>query len=324
MKIADLSRHALRFCAAATMLSGCGAAQSQIGGLGAVPESPATATQVKNGRPWIAPDAKKKDLLYISDRGTNDVYVYSYPRGKLNGTLTGFNDPDGECVDKTGDVFITNFLSSNIIEYAHGGTSPIATLSDPGYYPADCSVDPTTGNLAVTNFETTSNLQGGVAIYQSAKGSPTYYTDSFIYLMFFCSYDDAGNLFVDGVTSGSAFTFAELPSGGTSFSNVTLNQTISEPGGVQWDGKYVAIIGQNTNVIYQFTISGSSGTEVGSTPLNGASDVVEFWKQGAKVIGPDVGAGDVGIWKYPAGGNPTKTLKKGFDEPEGATVSRAK
>ena len=143
MKIADLSRHALRFCAAATMLSGCGAAQSQIGGLGAVPESPATATQVKNGRPWIAPDAKKKDLLYISDRGTNDVYVYSYPRGKLNGTLTGFNDPDGECVDKTGDVFITNFLSSNIIEYAHGGTSPIATLSDPGYYPADCSVDPT-------------------------------------------------------------------------------------------------------------------------------------------------------------------------------------
>ncbi|MGB8907824.1 MAG: hypothetical protein WCC84_03655 [Candidatus Cybelea sp.] len=48
---------------------------------------------------WMAPDARRKDLLYISDE-TGDVYVFSYPRGELKGTLTGFADPQGECVDK--------------------------------------------------------------------------------------------------------------------------------------------------------------------------------------------------------------------------------
>ncbi len=281
------------------------------------------AKHVDRGRSWMAPDVKRGNLLYVSDTQTSDVYVFSYPNGTLKGTLTGFADPAGECVDKNGDVFITNTANSNIIEYAHGGTSPIATLKDAGYFPVGCSVDPATGNLAVTNFSTTSSAQGNVVIYKGAKGSPRgHYVDPDINGMLLCGYDDAGNLFVDGLSAASASEVAELRSGGTSLQTLALNQSIGSAGGVAWDGKHVAIGDQATNVIYRFSIKGKKGTVVGSTPLNGATEVFQFWIAGSKVIGPDAGAADVGIWSYPAGGSPVKTIP-GVYVPLGATVSKA-
>lgn len=126
--------------------------------------------------------SRASDLLYISDDGTDDVYAYSYPHIELKGPLTGFVRPHGECVDNAGEVFIADNGASNIIEYAHGGTSPIAVLSDPGYVPSACSVDPTSGNLAVTNVETPSGGQGTVVIYKHATGRPkAYYPDPEIF-----------------------------------------------------------------------------------------------------------------------------------------------
>ena len=269
----------------------------------------------------MAPDAKPQDLLYVSDLATYDVNVYSYPGGKFEGKLTGFGGPEGECTDATGDVFIANFAGSNILEYAHGGTSPIATLSDPGYYPVGCSIDLTTGNLAVANYVTTGGGgQGGVVIYKDAKGSPKAYTDPKIVSTSYCGYDGAGNLFVDGLTSSSTFAFAELPRGGTSLKNVSLNQTIGIPGGIQWDGSHVTVGDRATNVIYRFAISGTNGKKTGSTQLTGASEVSQFWIDGVRVIGSDPVAGNVRFWNYPTGGSPAKTIT-GLVQPVGATVS---
>ena len=72
--------------------------------------------------------------------------------------------------------------------------------------------------------------------------------------------------------------------------------------------------------IYEFAISGSTGTEVGSTPLDGSSDVMQFWIQGPKVIGPN-SAGSVIFWRYPKGGAPRKSIG-GLSAPAGATVSK--
>jgi DNA-binding beta-propeller fold protein YncE len=289
-------------------------------------DSQSWMARLDHSRSWMDPEAKKHDLLYVSDSfpyGSNDVYVYSYPKGKLKGQLTGFNEPSGQCVDKAGDVFIANFGASQILEYAHGGTIPINTLADPGYYPLGCSVDPTTGNLAVTNRLSTSFTNGDVAIYPHASGTPTSYTDPNFYYYEFCGYDNHGNLYIDGTTKGSALVYAELPSGSSSLSELNLDQSIGFPGGVQWDGKHLAIGDQSAAVIYQFAISGSTGTKVGSTPLTGSKDVVQFWIQGKRVIGPDAGLADVGLYKYPSGGSPTKTIVD-LGEPVGATVSRAK
>jgi hypothetical protein len=277
---------------------------------------------------WMAPDAKKHALLYISDQGTNDVYIYSYPGGALKGTLTGFDQPYGMCTDKAGDVFIANTQKQDVLEYRHGGENPIATLSDSGYYPVGCSVDPTTGNLAVTNFQALESKPGNVAIYAGAQGTPTSYSDSNMPLYEFCGYDDKGNLFIDGYNATGGFAFAELPTGSSNFTNISLNTTVYQPGAVQWDGKYVAVGDQYygngpASAIYRVSISGSSGTVVGTTLLKQGTDgvqVVQFWKRGKKVIGSNVLAGSANVWKYPSGGN-AKTLVTGLKIPYGATVS---
>ncbi len=78
---------------------------------------------------------KSGSLLYVSDTESGDVYVFNYPKGTPAGTITGLTDPGGECVDAKGNVFVTNTGGSNVLEYAHGGTAPIATLKDPGFFP---------------------------------------------------------------------------------------------------------------------------------------------------------------------------------------------
>ncbi|HEY2477047.1 MAG TPA: hypothetical protein VGI19_19860 [Candidatus Cybelea sp.] len=291
-----------------------------------VASSSAIAPQAKAGvhrHSWMSPDAKRKTLLYISDEQNNAVYAYSYPKGKLEGTLTGFTFPEGLCADKNGDIFVANNDSSNVIEYAHGGSQPIATLDDTGYYPTGCSVDPTTGNLAVTNTYNTSFTGGSVAVYAGAAGTPAQLTDTTLIYPRLSGYDPRGNLWVDGFNSSFSFTFSELPAGGSTFTTISLNQTFGFPGGVQWDGSHVAVDDADANTIYQFSISGSSGTETGSTVLGGARDVGQFWQHGKRVIGPDTLNADVGIWKYPAGGNAVKTIT-GLAQPFGATISTRK
>jgi hypothetical protein len=337
MTLSSVVPYAFGVCTLLVALAGCGGSQINPSAVTQGVSEPGVAAQsllsqfaLRNGTmavnpnhsgSWMAPQAQHAGLLYISDLSTNAVYVYSYPTGTLKGTLTGFDSPFGECVDSKGDVFIANYVASNILEYAHGGTSPIATLSDAGYNPIGCDVDPTTGNLAVTNFGTTGSGPGNVAIYKDAKGKPkAYFTAPFISNMAFCGYDKAGDLFADGTTSGNAFAFGELPKGIPSFKEITLNQHIGTPNGVQWDGTHMAVEDGSIGVIYRFAISGTKGTEVGTTPLVGSSNVLDFWIDGSKVIGPNNAAGTVTFWNYPAGGSGTKTIS-GFVQPIGATVS---
>lgn len=314
MTLSRTARSLLIACAAA-LVAGCG------GSSVAPSTGSATVPTAARRSSWISPDAKKKKkLLYLSDDGTDDVYVYSYPKDELVGTLTGFSFPEGECVDKKGDVFIANDDAQTILEYAHGGKIPLATLSDPGYYPIGCSVDPTTGNLVVTNTYNSSFTGGSVAIYAKASGSPTLITNTTLLYPRLCGFDPKGNLYVDGFNSSFAFVFAELPAGASSLSVITLNQSIGFPGNVQWDGAHIAVGDEDSNTIYQFTFSGSSGTEVGSTALSGARNVTQFWIHKGIVIGPDAENADVGIWNYPAGGSAVKTIS-GLDQPFGATIS---
>lgn len=314
---------------AALVLVACGggsATQSPLAGTNAAVGSDRSAS-------WMSPLANADNLLYVSNRAAHDVTVYSWEDQKLVGTLTGFNDPRGECVDKAGNVFITNVGTSQILEYAHGGTSPIATLEDPGYGPLDCSVDAVTGNLAVTNF----GIRGGgsVIIYPNASGRPRRHFNLRFAAYDYCGYDDSGNLFIDGTNHSGHFILSELPSSGGRFIDIPLPQVV-EPGPIQWDGKYLAV-GDVGRRILEFSISGSTATHVETTDLNDADPyITQFWlpKFGENHVNPRarrvVAAshvndrfepGVVQIWVYPAGGAPRYTIRDGILRPEGATVS---
>jgi hypothetical protein len=267
----------------------------------------------------------EKQLLYVTDSGNNYVYVWTLPDGKLAQILKGFNQPVGDCVDRHGDIFVVSSQSSTIWEYKHGKRLPTQILSVSGYFPIDCSVDPTTGNLAVSSIcSAPSCNEGSVAIYKNAQGTPTYYTSKALYQYDFCGYNGGGDLFVAGLTPGPSpvFGLIELAHGQSTFTSITLNQRIKFAGGVKWDGQHLAIADQDASTVYEFTISGSGGTLVGSTPLNGAKDIVDFWIRKGVLYGPDAANKAVGFFSYPAGGSPYNTLV-GFNTPFGAAVSPA-
>jgi hypothetical protein len=273
------------------------------------------------GAPWFAasplqmsPSVESIDLLYVSSN--ERVVIFSYPLGKRVATLLGFQDPGGLCVDSAGNVFIPNLGRSNIFVYAHGAKAPKAILRDPNEQPYDCSIDPVTGNLAVANSH------GTISLYAGAKGTPKTYGNPRFSYMFFLGYDKSGNLFVDGQNSSGEFEFAELPKGAKRLVNITLDQQIQFPGGVLWDGTYVAIGDQATAEIHRFAISSGHGTQKGLLHLDSIKYPGQFWIQGTRVMADDAASGDVLFWPYPHGGRPKQRIT-GMRDPIGVTVSLA-
>jgi hypothetical protein len=302
MKLSGLCRYLGCYMAAA-IAAGCGGSQPPIGAPGAMPQIESSLLQ---------PGGTQGNLVYIADY--NATYVFTYPRWDLVETLGG--SPDGLCSDRKGDVFAPISSNAMIVEYKHGGTEIIATLYDDNESPEGCAVSPVTGDLAVTNAD---NPYSAVVIYRHARGNPTSYTIPDMGARF-CTYDDKGNLFIDGGNNGQSL-LAELPYSSQQPRMIEIDRPLAAFGGVQWDGRHLAL-GTSTS-IYQLDVAGAVAHVVGVTHLAEAKDVVQFFIQGNRVIGPDLYAADVGIWKYPSGGEPLKLIYGLFSIPTGATVSLA-
>jgi len=289
------------------------------------------------GPSWMLPEAKSETLLYVSDLYNNVVYAYSYPKLKPVGELTtDMLSPDGLCTDKKGDLFVVNNTpnDNDIVEFAHGGTTPLQTLVDPAQIGVACSVDPVTGNLAVTNIENISFGAGSISIYPKATGNPTILADPDIGSVYFCAYDDKGNLYLDGFSGGpsdGSFEFAELPKGKSKFTPILLkNTTINFPGDIAWDGKYVDVADQEeavisgsppilTSAIYRTT--GTDGKVVSQEILANSDDLIQYFNEGTEAIGVNFHGTFVAFWQYPKGGKEIKTLT-GFSGPIGIALSK--
>lgn len=310
-----LYSRALSIGLAAALLVGCGG--SQIGSLASTPEG-IVRTRIHDMHRETG-----QDLVYATG-GCGGVCVLSYPDGKLKGSISLTYPVGGDCSDSAGNVFVTN--NGQVLEYAHGGTTPIATLSLPGLNAGACGVDPKTGNLAVTCC---GGGIGNVAIFPNATGAPTLYqaSNGASYL----GYDTDGNLFVSGYTSDQN-ALAELPYGTSSFIPIAINGKPGGPGQVQWDGRFITIENQRNDItIARLRVSGSTASVVGKTRLKSPKWATQSWIVGNRVVTPYSSRGGVtnkiGIWRYPQSG---KVLVKFGDFGQthstrilGVTVSRS-
>ncbi len=331
MIVSSFSRCLLAASLAAA-LGGCTFAPAPVVTPGTAQPGASHASLPAPGQSWMDPGARHEDLLYIADPGDGFIRAYSLTHRKLVGLLYQSNEPNGMCVDKANDVFVPGFNGGEIVEYAHGLRKPKAKLVQVAVRSMSCSIDPSTGNLAVTTFEGNTGTAGNIAIYANAQGSPTTYSDPAIFEYFFCGYDASGDLFVDGLapsSRGGGFVLAELPKGSSTFTNITLNQTIGQPGQVQWDGTDLAVGDQTTTNIYRFAISGSGGTLQGTTKLKGATTVDDFTIHAPDVIVTNaytvhsVGWTEALFYHYPAGGRIRKVAGDDKYTIEGVGVSLA-
>lgn len=326
MRTLALSRDALCSLVAAALLAGCGGAQPPIAALGASPQSPAIAAHAARGGSWMLPEAKSEDLLYVSTSG--GVSVFSYPRGKLEGSLAGLQEPFGICSDKTGHVFVVDQKTQTVEEYARGGTTPVATLNDYPNFPSDCSVDPNSGDLAVSGgIGHGLGPSANVAIFKGATGSPTLYTTEYAFAFTYCTYDDGGDIFVTAGTSGSG-SLAELSSGSKSFKFITVDYFFSPGANVQWDGTHLVlaapsgrftgpqtmlqlkVVGSFAEIVKTFELSSGSGrkdlhADGEGFAVLGNTIIYEKETESQGSYGPE----NIGFWDYPAGGSVKKTIK---------------
>jgi hypothetical protein len=324
-----LARYALSI-GAVTVFAGCVGLQTPIGAPGVMPQAVTTAAHADRGTPWMLPEAKRDGLLYVADITMDEVWVFSYPQGRFVGDLTGSAWPEGECVDKFGDIFITDYADAKILEYSHGATQPLKTVNDSGYLPTTCSVDPITGDLAVTNYKPKDRM-GSVAIYEEAvykrsPGKPRRFSDPAIQAFASCTYDDKGDLFVDGPGSGSV-ELAELPRGSGKFRSITLAKSIKTIGPLQWDGAHITMGGHRGSlrnarqIIQRLEISGSHAKSVGSTQLDNVVLGGAYFIDSTRVVTPDADKPRVQIFAYPEGGNNLDVIKRRFGEPVAVVIS---
>jgi hypothetical protein len=300
MRRLSFNRFTLSVFAAVVLLAGCGGSQPPIGGPRATPSVVGARAQTSSG----------SELLYVVTGGP--IEIYSYPGGSL---LSKFYLQEnilglGACSDSAGNVFVLA-TDGYIFEYVHGGTTPTQTLYDNGY-PTWCSVDPTTGNLAVLNSN--EDEQGNVAIYTDATGDPTYYSTSAIYLYDYLTYDDQGNLFVNGQPYDSrSVALAELPAGSGSFETITMTKKPMQAGSMSWYHNYLAVpAGNHGGDIWHVYLSGTTGTVRGKTEAIGAHRWEIF---GRSLLGPIGRLGNyLDTWSYPKGGKPNGSLYVGSTE----------
>jgi hypothetical protein len=208
--------------------------------------------------------------------------------------------------------------NSYLVEYAHGGTTPIAKLDDSGFLSLACSIDPTTGNLAV------GQSIDDVAVWRHARGKPRHYlTSCCVFASSTIVYDGSGDASFADFRTRSGW----LPKRHSKVMKLGLH--LRRHGAFNWDGKYLGVLSFSRKLrqeeVIQYKLSGGTASQVGTIPLSGVTGVNGqgyFVVQGSGMVLTNSRTGSVYFYNYPAGGNPTFTIS-GLDDPDGVAISVA-
>lgn len=287
---------------------------------------------VSHGNSWMLPLKRVSGsiLIYAEDAQTGHTNVYDYANGTQVGQLSDFVSIGG-CVDARGDVYLVDSGNGTLVEYAHGGTTPLRTYS-PGGELVGCSID-SKGDLAITGA-----APGRLIVY--AKGNPNKsVTHSDSYCEFDVEpmgYDNHNNVIGEGEYAD--ISVCGLLAGTKQETTLTTSGiTINAANGAMWDGKYLVVgdqeagSGKDETGMYQTTLSGTTLSSAGEVMLTdtcyrgytavanpfvlGKKNTPVNTEQGKVVVGSNFycfqssGGGGIEFWHYPKGGNPYKIYK---------------
>jgi hypothetical protein len=333
MKISHASKYILGIFAAAGLLAGCSGGSQSTGVTPSAGMNAVHGAQRHNGVLFTAfrstplarafksalvePDHHKshKKFGYIANFDEGTVAEFHFPKGaSLSGTISG-DEPQGLCAAKgRGDFWVTNSGSEVLSEYKANSTTEITSLSVGDYGdPAGCAVS-TSGEVVATLI-----TGGDVVIFPKGTGSGTEVAND-LDETFFGTFDNKGDLFVDGFNDEGVPSVSEMPSGSSTFHLITLPNSIEFPGNIQWDGTYVTVNDQEAYAIYRYSVSGSTATLEGTVSYSDAGDCDDTWIYKGYFLCPDYEDSNAKVYAYPGGGAPVYTWTGSFDGPIGAMV----
>ncbi len=326
--------------AVAASITGCGSGVPASVALPGTRVAPSLVVRTDQRKSWVSPDiARSPQSLFETDIGTGDVDVYSLPDMTLKATLTGFEEPTGECSDNHGNVWIANTYKGEMFEYSHAGKR-INTIKNAGPNPQGCAVNSRNGEIAVIEYSAAGYTgPGEVYVYSKPSAKPTVLRNPDMFFYEFALYDPGGRLWIDG---GSTFSNILSKCGRSRCSTVILHGgSIFSIGSIVWDAT------KSTLVVFDLychdgpslcSYPVSEQGRIGSPTLylnyagGGLCTVVQtalatFGKQ-SYVVGGDSEYTCTGyknstadLWLYPAGGAARRHMG-GVVYPYGAAVSQ--
>ncbi len=313
---------------------------------------PHLALRRDDGGSWVSPKARYASrLLFVSDFASGDVNMYSLPDLGLMGTITGFAEPQGMCSDRHGNVWVADTGRNSVLEYSHAGAL-LNRISEFYGYPVSCAINPKNGDLAVLNIfdvkdrdSIAPNVSGEwayVLVYKCPSCTAKVEVVPGMTELYFGSYDNQGNLFVDGLDETQSFQIGAIPRGHTTGHELIFQGgKIYLPGMVEWHkrGGYLVVgdqkcDGVNASCLYSVSVSRAFATVRGETNISNSSggpvcDLVQGVLDPPRqnvLLGGDYEycgseSSSVNLWRYPAGGLPIGTTNVGVEAPTGTAVS---
>lgn len=303
MGYAVRSRSALGISLAVAFIAGC-SAQNVAAPLPQVAMQARAHSAPQRSR--IESGTSTGDLVYLAAGG--QVQIRSYPAGKYLGRLSNVKHPIALCSDTSGNVWVVDVAlkRSNVLKYAHDGTTPTMRLQLEGHGSA-CAVDPSTGNLAVG----TRNAK--VAVWANGQAAPTLYsTRAFFKNVQTLSYDGSGNLYMRSFDSHESGAW--LAKGGSTVEKFD----VAKLGSYGWDGQYFLIGPANgfAEPMKRYDLSGGKGTVVGQIRLKecATSYMPSSFSVAGSALAVSCGLDEtnsLNYYNYPQGGKPIETTNAG-------------
>ena len=288
--------------AAAVGLSGCA-------GTATTPPAVRSAASVQAALP-LSPPPACTSKVYVADYARNDIEIYPQgvnnpaPCGKIS---TGISAPEGIYADAKGRLYVANYLSSSVTEYARGKRTPSLTISTAAP-PYDLFVG-SDGTLYVAEA-----TQDAVAEYARGKTTP-FQTLSINGGPHGVATDNKNNLYVSYLSNSDGVSHVEkfAPRATT---GSDLGFTVGFAGEVKLDAANDVVIGdRNTDTVYLFP----PGQTTPSRSFGTAGAPVNFSLDSAEANIYVSGLGQVQIINFQTGAQ-TGSIAKGLTSPSGVAL----